>query len=207
LELRIKLTRSRVALAALTVAAISAGGIAYAAIPDGTGLIHGCRAEPGGALRVIDSEQGEACRPNETELTWNQTGPRGSQGPAGTAKAWVRIDGSGAVIASHGLGSATVTHPSTGVYCIHNLPFEPNVAVGTAPNGIVLDPGAPGGFAPSGYDLNVTAATLNRVASPDTFLAICDTGAEGEPVTAQVRVYVADMNGLVQRGFSLFIDG
>jgi hypothetical protein len=206
-KLRIMLTRRRVALAALSVVAISAGGIAYAAVPDGTGVIHGCRANASGTLRVIDSEQGEGCRPSETALDWNQRGrqgPDGPPGPAGTAKAWARIDGLGEITSSHGLGSATVTHPRTGVYCIHSLPFEPHVAVGTSPNGIVSDPGEPGGFAPIGYDLNVTAATLDRVASPDNFLAICDTPG---PATAQVRVYVANPNGPFNGGFSIFIDG
>jgi hypothetical protein len=206
-DLRIKLTRRRVALAALTVVAISAGGIAYAAVPDGTGVIHGCRANVGGTLRVVDSERGEGCRPSETALDWNQRGQQGLEGPpgpAGTAKAWARIDGSGGITSSHGLGSATVTHPMTGVYCIHNLPFEPHVAVGGSANGIVSDPGAPGGFAPIGYDLNVTAATLDRVAAPDNILGICDTTG---PATAQVRVYVANPNGLFNGGFSIFIDG
>jgi hypothetical protein len=206
-DLRIKLTRRRVALAALTVVAISAGGIAYAAVPDGTGVIHGCRANVGGTLRVVDSERGEGCRPSETALDWNQRGQQGLEGPpgpAGTAKAWARIDGSGGITSSHGLGPATVTHPMTGVYCIHNLPFEPHVAVGSSANGIVSDPGAPGGFAPIGYDLNVTAATLDRVAAPDNILGICDTTG---PATAQVRVYVANPNGLFNGGFSIFIDG
>jgi hypothetical protein len=65
-------TRLRVATAALALAALG-GGIAYAAIPDAAGVIHGCRTLAGGTLRVIDSEAGQTCRSSEAALNWNQT--------------------------------------------------------------------------------------------------------------------------------------
>jgi hypothetical protein len=66
--------------------AIVAASTAFAAIPDGGGVIHGCYkkiAPAQGTLRVIDNAQGGACGNNESPLNWNQQGPQGVQGPAG----------------------------------------------------------------------------------------------------------------------------
>jgi len=56
-------------------------GVAYGAIPDATGVIHGCYSTSKGALRVIDS--GARCANGEAALNWNQTGPSGPAGPQG----------------------------------------------------------------------------------------------------------------------------
>jgi hypothetical protein len=63
--------------------ALLAGGIAYAAIPDANGVVHGCYANENGHLRVIDPSTGDACKSNESALDWNQTGPQGPPGPQG----------------------------------------------------------------------------------------------------------------------------
>jgi hypothetical protein len=66
-------------------------GIAYAAIPDSSGVIHGCYSTKSGALRVIDSTA--KCANGELALNWSQKGPKGDpgaagpQGPAGPAGA------------------------------------------------------------------------------------------------------------------------
>jgi hypothetical protein len=75
------LTRGRVGLTALVtiVVGLAAGSIAYATIPDSSGVIHGCYTNTG-ALRVIDTDAGATCRANETALEWNQTGPPGLSG-------------------------------------------------------------------------------------------------------------------------------
>lgn len=62
--------------------AILFGGIAYASIPDGSGVIHGCYMNSTGRLKVIDSAS-QTCGTGETALNWNQTGPQGAVGPAG----------------------------------------------------------------------------------------------------------------------------
>ena len=64
-----------------TFAAI--GGVAYATIPDGAGVIHACYQKQGGQLRVIDTGNGAGCTQFEQGLNWNQTGPQGLQGPPG----------------------------------------------------------------------------------------------------------------------------
>ena len=52
-------------LVAVGVLAVT-GGIAWAAIPDGTGTIHACYKNGSGDLRVIDPSAGAACKPSES---------------------------------------------------------------------------------------------------------------------------------------------
>jgi len=52
---------------------LAAGGIAYASIPDSSGLIHACYKNSGGALRVIDPASG-GCLSSETAIAWHQNG-------------------------------------------------------------------------------------------------------------------------------------
>jgi hypothetical protein len=61
------------------VLALCAG--ALAAIPGPDGVITACYARGSGAVRIID--ESEACRAQETRVTWNQVGPEGPAGPAG----------------------------------------------------------------------------------------------------------------------------
>ena len=74
-----------VVIALLGAGALAAlgGGIAYADVPDSSGVIHGCVKTGHGQLRLIDTAAGETCLKSETAVTWNQTGPRGPQGPKG----------------------------------------------------------------------------------------------------------------------------
>ncbi|HUC34701.1 MAG TPA: hypothetical protein VMR48_03305, partial [Gaiellaceae bacterium] len=72
--------RSKI-LVALAIAAVAVAGAAYAAIPDGNGVIHACRKLEGGALRAV--AKASACRSGERALAWNQRGQRGATGPAG----------------------------------------------------------------------------------------------------------------------------
>jgi hypothetical protein len=61
--------------------------MAVAGIPDSTShVITGCYAADG-ALRVIDAQAGRTCTRRETQLTWNQTGPRGVPGLPGATGA------------------------------------------------------------------------------------------------------------------------
>jgi len=79
-------TGRRLSLVALFVGVgVAAGGIAYASIPDSSGVIHGCFKATGGALRVIDTGAGGACNASERALDWNQAGPEGATGSAGPA--------------------------------------------------------------------------------------------------------------------------
>jgi hypothetical protein len=71
-----------ITLAAAVAAALVGGGIAYATIPDSTGVIHGCYQKSGGSLSVIDAGV-TTCAKSQTELDWNVQGPTGPQGPQG----------------------------------------------------------------------------------------------------------------------------
>jgi hypothetical protein len=75
----------RPAVVALTIvgALLVAGGIAYATIPDGGGVIHACYQKNQGALRVIDTDKAQTCSSSESPLIWSQTGQPGQQGPPG----------------------------------------------------------------------------------------------------------------------------
>src|SRR5262245_27863234 len=75
--------RVRWAALGAMMGALAAGGIAYASIPDASGVIHGCYKTNGGSLRVIDTAAGGMCLSSETPLAWSQTGPTGAAGPAG----------------------------------------------------------------------------------------------------------------------------
>jgi hypothetical protein len=72
------------ALAVSIIALVLAlGGVAWAAIPDGSGMIHGCYNTKGGQLSVIDTATGQTCGASQTALNFNQTGPPGRQGIQG----------------------------------------------------------------------------------------------------------------------------
>ena len=79
------LSRHAVGYVALAAALLVGSGLAYSAIPGGGNVINGCYDTATGALRVIDSEGGGACRGGETALSWNQSGPPGPPGPPGPA--------------------------------------------------------------------------------------------------------------------------
>jgi type VI secretion system Hcp family effector len=73
--------RATLGAAAAIAAAASAGAVAYAMIPAGDGVIHGCYDKKGN-LRVIDPAAG-GCASHETPISWNQTGPMGPAGAMG----------------------------------------------------------------------------------------------------------------------------
>ena len=70
----------------VAIVAVAAGTTAFAAIPDGNGVIHGCYDTKTGALRVIDTPTNGfslSCAPREDGLTWSQQGPKGDRGDKG----------------------------------------------------------------------------------------------------------------------------
>ena len=76
-------------LAAIGVAAL-AGAVTYAIAGTGGGTINACYG-PNGQLRLLDPTDG--CRPSETAISWNQTGPVGPQGPAGRSSIHRTVSG------------------------------------------------------------------------------------------------------------------
>ena len=158
--MRLKIGRRLlVATGAIAALALGAGAIAYATIPDASGVIHGCYMKSGGSLRVFDPSA-TSCKSGETELDWNVQGPAGVPGPtgatgpagtagstgatgptgatgstgaAGSAVAYAHVDSDGTVDTSRSrnITQAMVTHPQAGVYCFDNLGFTPNNVVAT----------------------------------------------------------------------------
>jgi len=70
-------------ISALTILVLVTGAIVTrATIPSANGVIYACYNKSGGTLRVIDRDVTN-CSANETQVTWNQTGPIGPTGPQG----------------------------------------------------------------------------------------------------------------------------
>jgi len=88
-----------VGLGVAVAVAVVGGAVAYASIPDSSGVVHGCYSHAMGSLRVIDTASTDPingkCLTTETAISWNQqgapgvpgakgdAGPQGETGPAG----------------------------------------------------------------------------------------------------------------------------
>lgn len=70
-------------LLTVLIVALVGGAVAYATIPDSSGVIHGCYQKSSRKLRLIDTDTGARCRPAEVAISWNQVGPQGKLGPTG----------------------------------------------------------------------------------------------------------------------------
>jgi hypothetical protein len=64
--------------------------VAYAAVPDSSGVIHACywvdtarSPSQQGRVRIVDPAKGQKCKVSEAALTWNHAGPQGLKGPSG----------------------------------------------------------------------------------------------------------------------------
>ena len=70
-----------VALLLVTIAVAPADRV-HATIPDTNGVFHACYSKSGAVIRIIDSATA-TCNSNETEIRWNEIGPRGAAGTPG----------------------------------------------------------------------------------------------------------------------------
>ena len=115
---------------------IGVGGLAVAAIPDSSGVIHGCYQKGAGNLRVVNSASD--CRPSERSIDWNQ------QGPPGTARAFAHVLADGSLDPTESKNVRGVVHSSVpdhaDTYCF-DLDFRPANVVAT-PQGRALQMGA-----------------------------------------------------------------
>jgi hypothetical protein len=110
-----KLIRPALVALAIAGALLVVGGIAYATIPDASGVIHACYKTNQGTLRVIDTAKAESCSKSEVALDWSQTGPQGSQGPqgpTGPSDVW-SVDGYGATFKNVAVAPAWVDLATT----------------------------------------------------------------------------------------------
>jgi hypothetical protein len=95
-----------------TACALGAAGVTYAAIPDGSGVIHACRGKALGVVRIIDTERGERCTRLEEPIEWNQQGPKGPIGPVGPQGAQGAAGAPGPIGATGPAGPAGPSGPS-----------------------------------------------------------------------------------------------
>jgi hypothetical protein len=130
-------------VAAVVVALVAVGVPALAS--GGTVTYHACVSKAG-ALKIVSASA--KCAAGQSKISWNNTGPQGpagkpgpagpqgltgahgaqgaqgAQGPAGPqgqpgGSTWAIVSSSGAILfSSPSWGSNTITHTSTGVYCI-----------------------------------------------------------------------------------------
>src|SRR5580765_7592947 len=109
---RLRLVRGRwlAVTAAATVAAAGIAAAVQAAIPDSSGVIHGCYSASNGQLRVVSS--GHACRRSEHAVSWNHTGPRGTAGPAGATGAAGSTGATGPPGGPGAIGTTGATGPA-----------------------------------------------------------------------------------------------
>ena len=76
-------------LVLVTAGLAVAAGVAYATIPDGAGVYTACKLNVTGTIRLIDPSGPSTsllshCTSLETQITWNQRGPKGDTGLPGT---------------------------------------------------------------------------------------------------------------------------
>jgi len=206
-----------VSLAAVGAFLAVGAGIAYASIPDGDGVIHGCYNPETGALRVIDSDplgpiKGQ-CGSAEKPLNWNQTGPVGPQGAPGSPGA----------PGPQGVPGPTGTRGPQGVPGPSGPPGPPGAAAKKTVSGVVNANGTI--RAGSGFTVTHDGTGMWSVVFPvgtwptgtvPSFVATCNDGpfyAFTDPIemlgngTVRVRVWLWAPNAIsgpapVDRAFS-----
>ncbi len=83
-------TRTRAIVAGLALAAALVGGVSWATTAAESDLYTACKLNATGTIRLIDpagpsSSLLSHCTRYETQITWNEKGPKGEPGPAGAA--------------------------------------------------------------------------------------------------------------------------
>ena len=158
----------RVAIAAVALFAV-AGGLAYAAIPDASGVIHACYRtstdDQKGQLRVVDSAA--SCRNNESPTQWNVTGAPGAQGPAGEDGA----DGTSPTVSQVGPGTggcanggAAITDSAGATAYVCSGAERPRRSRRRSFSGTFASPNGQ-------YSINVTDTGVT-IASPDSSIVV-----------------------------------
>ena len=156
---------SRYVLAALGAALVVAGGsIAYASIPDESGVLNACYLS-GGQLRLSEDA---SCRANESPVSWNQTGPEGPAGPSGEAGPAGPAGPQGPA-GPAGAGSSSAYFNSSGLLAVQSVGFS-NTEIGRLR---ALPPGK--------YLLTANATFVNRMSVGVPIGCELRAAAEGQP--------------------------
>jgi Gp5 C-terminal repeat (3 copies) len=89
MHIQIHLRRGQIMLIVGAIALLTSAGIAFATIPDGSGVYTACRLNGVGTIRLIDPSGPSNsllshCTALETQISWSQQGPKGDTGANGT---------------------------------------------------------------------------------------------------------------------------
>ncbi len=158
-----------VAVAAMALLVVA--GIAYATVPDASGIIHGCYRKGMGRLRVIDTDRAQTCLKTEVPLNWNQAGPQGPQGSTGPQGPPGQSSTSHGYYKSQGTASVFISSSPTKVQSLDNLPAGTYVVTSTGTN--VLN----GDNDWHGCDLTSGGTLLDRVDARGDLIPYTLTGA------------------------------
>ena len=172
-----------------------AGSIAWASIPDGSGVIHGCYQKNNGALRVVDTAKGQRCNQSEQPHNWSQQG--GTGGSAVVAR--IRSTGAQATTESaanypvtggswtqaadeidtlHGVVDITV--PSFVDCALYSQVIGQNIPPGSGSIGVYVDGNLVGSYATDSDGVNGKY--------PITFSELFEPGSStSHTVTAQIQ--------------------
>jgi hypothetical protein len=160
-----------IVLVAATLA-LAVAGVAYAVIPDSSGVIHGCYDKVTGRLRVYDAANSgkqlpAACNSLfERQLDWNATGPPGPAGPKGDKgdpgiSLFAKVAANGSLVAGTAVAAVRAT---TGAYVVT---FDRNI-------GHCAWVASPEGHPPSTY---VIPTVFSLFPAGDVEVALQDSGA------------------------------
>jgi hypothetical protein len=166
--------RSRRVMMYSTMTVLFTSIIAFASIPDASGVIHTCYNKNGNAtLRVIDNSI-EQCKSNETALNFNQTGPQGPQGPQGPVgpagpQGPQGLQGlQGATGATGATGPAGASGTSTAYVARQTGSYRTVTTAGT----LLLSKTVPAGS----YVINAKVEGINLDGDPQTMTCSLSTG-------------------------------
>src|ERR1700733_6665125 len=114
-DLLTHMRRSAIAYGALLLVLVAGLGGGYALAASNTKSITVCADKKTGILHL--KTRGK-CKRGQTRVTWNQQGPQGVPGPAGTqgtpaVSIWANVTNTGAVLTGQGI---SVQHDGSGVY-------------------------------------------------------------------------------------------
>ncbi len=152
-------TRARVTLAGLALGAALAGGVAWATIP-ADNVYTACKLRATGTIRLIDPSGPSnsllsRCTSYETQITWNQQGPKGAQGLQGIpgpqgGKGDTGAQGAAGMNGVDGKDGQAGTNGTNGVDGAPGAPGDPCLPANPACVGPTGPPGVDGEAGPAG---------------------------------------------------------
>lgn len=152
--------------------AVVTGALAFASIPDANGVFHGCVSTATGAVRIIDTGKGQACKTSETAVSWNKAG--------------INWQGAWASTTSYSQGDAVSYQSSSYLAVVANTNVLPPSAADWA---VLAGAGSPGRNGANGQNGANGATILSGVGPPsdkigatgDFYMAMGIVGGVGRP--------------------------